>query len=241
MRPIFGNEYWSLTRNPVIGLMFVTPLWLLYEFSAYEINHGWQGHFRTGTDLLLKKGLNGLGIVEWQSVAVPLLLLIIYFGLRVKSLAKIQLRPVHFAYMLLESLFYALCFGVVVGGFTGFFLTPQINGLNQSKVAALIVHLGSGVYEEFFFRFVFISITVLIFSKVFHKDNAFSYPVAVFFGSLVFAFTHYLDIFGEPLRLDTFLFRFFSGLVLSLLFIVRGYGITAYTHSLYNVLLMFRY
>lgn len=220
--------------------MFVTPLWLLYELSAYRINHGWQGHLRTGTDLLLKRGLNYFGILEWHTVALPFLLLISYFGFQVKNIVKIKIRPVHFAYMFLESLFYALFLGILVGSFTGFFLAPHINAINQSRVAALVVHLGSGVYEEFFFRFLFISVAVLILRHVFHRDTTFSYAVAALLGSLFFAFSHYLYIFGEPLRLDTFLFRFFSGLALSFLFIFRGYGISAYTHTLYNILLMFR-
>jgi hypothetical protein len=224
----------------VIGLMFVAPLWLLYEFSTYRINYGWQGQVRTGTDLLLRSGLNYLGIKGWQTFALLLVILILFLAFQFRDTVKIGIRPVYFAYMFLESLFYALLFGIVVGGLTGFFLTQEAHNLNQSKLAVLIVHLGSGVYEEFFFRLLFISVTVPLLNNFFHKETPFSYHVAVLLGSLLFAFAHYLSVFGEPLRLDTFVFRFFSGVALSLLFIFRGYGISAYTHSLYNVLLMFR-
>ncbi|MFQ5822743.1 MAG: type II CAAX prenyl endopeptidase Rce1 family protein [bacterium] len=240
MRSIFRNEYWSLSRNPAIGLVFVAPLWLLYEFLAYKLNHSWQGSLRTGTDLLFKKGLNYLGLQEWQTVGLPFLLLILFFTLKVKPIRQMKIRPVHFAYMFLESLFYALLFGIFVGSFTGFFLTQQIYRFNHSMIAALIVHIGSGVYEEFFFRFIFISGLVLFFKKVIHKDESISYPTAVLSGSFLFAFLHYLNIFGEPFHLETFFFRFFAGVVFSFLFIFRGYGIAAYTHSLYNILLLFR-
>jgi hypothetical protein len=57
---------------------------------------------------------------------------------------------------------------------------------------------------------------------------------------VVFAYFHYLDFFSETLAWNSFVFRLFAGTAFSLIFIFRGLGIAAYTHSLYNVFLMFR-
>jgi len=64
--------------------------------------------------------------------------------------------------------------------------------------------------------------------------------VAVLISSVVFAGFHYLDIFGEEFLRSTFVFRCVSGLVLAALFLIRGVGVTVYTHSFYNLFLMFR-
>ena len=240
MGPILKNEYWSLSRKPIFGLMFVLPLWLIYELLAFQINQSWQGNLRTGTDLLFKGIFEFLGVPEWNAVVLPSLFLILYLLDQRKRILKTGIKPVHFAYMFLESLFYALLFGIVVGGFTGFFLVQQKVHMNQSLVNLLVVHLGAGVYEEFFFRLLFISGTVIFFRKAFNKELSTSYPVAILLGSLLFACFHYLEIFDQPFHLDSFLFRLFAGVVFSFLFIFRGYGICAYTHSLYNVLLLFR-
>lgn len=240
MRPFFKSEYWSLSRTTLFGLIFVLPLWLIYEFLSYLINHGWQGNLRTGTDLLFKKSLNYLGFPEWSSVIITTLFLTLYFLFKSKGVLDSSVHPVYFAYMFLESLFYALFLGIVVGSFTGFFLVQQDVSVNQSMVNTLVVHLGAGVYEEFFFRLLFISGVVMVFKKWFNKQSSTAYPVAILTGSLLFACLHYLDIFNEPFHLDSFLFRFFAGVAFSFLFIFRGYGICAYSHSLYNVLLLFR-
>jgi hypothetical protein len=45
---------------------------------------------------------------------------------------------------------------------------------------------------------------------------------------------------GEPFDVPVFAFRTVCGALLGLLFIVRGFGVTAWTHSLYNVMVMWQ-
>lgn len=141
--------------------------------------------------------------------------------------------------MFLESLVYASILGLLVGGLTGLFLTPQGVIINHSKTTALVLNLGSGVYEELFFRLMFISGVVLLVKK--NVTNVLVvYASAVFLSALAFSLFHYLAYFNEPFQVNSFLFRFFAGLVFAIIFIFRGYGIAAYSHSLYNIFLMFR-
>jgi membrane protease YdiL (CAAX protease family) len=55
----------------------------------------------------------------------------------------------------------------------------------------------------------------------------------------LFSAFHYIGPFGDPLQLPSFTFRFIAGLILTGLYLARGYGITAYTHSLYDLWLTF--
>ena len=142
--------------------------------------------------------------------------------------------------MFIESLFYALIFGIVVSFVARLLLS--VNGeVNTAKVAAIIVHTGSGVYEEIFFRFLLITLFVSVIDYLFNVNPYLTYGMAIAASSLLFAGSHYLEIFNEPIEISSFVFRFLAGVAFSILFILRGVGITAYTHSLYNILLMFRH
>jgi hypothetical protein len=59
--------------------------------------------------------------------------------------------------------------------------------------------------------------------------------IAVIVGALLFSAFHYVGGLGEPLRLDSFVFRAIAGLAFSALYLTRGFGITAWTHALYDV------
>jgi hypothetical protein len=59
--------------------------------------------------------------------------------------------------------------------------------------------------------------------------------VAVIVGALVFSAFHYIGPLGEPFRLESFVFRTLAGLAFSAMYLTRGFGITAWTHALYDV------
>jgi len=60
---------------------------------------------------------------------------------------------------------------------------------------------------------------------------------AVCLGALIFSAFHYIGPYGEPLELGSFTFRTVAGLLFSGLYVLRGFGITSWTHALYDVLL----
>ena len=51
----------------------------------------------------------------------------------------------------------------------------------------------------------------------------------------IFSAVHYIGPFGDPFAVSSFMFRFLFGLMLNVLFIVRGFGIAAWTHALYDI------
>jgi len=59
--------------------------------------------------------------------------------------------------------------------------------------------------------------------------------VAVVGSALIFSGFHYIGPLGDQLTLQSFTFRAVAGVVLSGLYVARGFGITAWTHALYDV------
>src|SRR2546422_10367534 len=57
-------------------------------------------------------------------------------------------------------------------------------------------------------------------------------------GAAIFSAFHYIGPYGDRWQLYSFAFRMVAGLFFSALYLVRGFGITAWTHALYDVLLL---
>ncbi len=237
---IFGADYWSLSRDPGVGAALVLPLWIGYEFGALTLNRGWAGRIRTGVDYLLTTVISEMGfpaVFSGLAVLLILLLLILRHG---KNEKWGGFRARYFSAMLLESAVYATCVGFVVSSLSSHFLSVGAGSTERTLAATLVVNIGAGVYEELVFRVSVFSGLVFIAGKVGSLNKRVVSVWSVIASSVLFASFHYLPLFGESFALDTYLFRLFAGVLLCLLFIMRGFGITAYTHSLYNVFLIFR-
>jgi len=100
----------------------------------------------------------------------------------------------------------------------------------------VMLALGAGVYEELVFRVLLVSLIAVIARRVFRWRPVVAAIVAVVCSGFIFASFHYLGPYGDPLRLDSFMFRFIGGLAFSALYVTRGFGITAWTHALYDLL-----
>jgi membrane protease YdiL (CAAX protease family) len=62
--------------------------------------------------------------------------------------------------------------------------------------------------------------------------------IAAIVGAFIFSAFHYIGPYGDQLQLQSFVFRMLSGLAFSALYLVRGFGITAWTHALYDAFLL---
>ncbi|MFQ5636421.1 MAG: type II CAAX prenyl endopeptidase Rce1 family protein [bacterium] len=203
------------------------------------MNNGWDGNFRTGTDLLIKQTLKEIGLhfgIVLFIVGLCVAWLLKDNGKEVRTWLQ---NPIFIVGNVLESLLYGLLLGVIIGGITGFFLSQQSLSA-ETRVIELVMNLGAGIYEEFIFRFILLSGLVSFFKKTMPRKYIIGYGVAVIISSLIFAASHHLPVFVEPMLYEAFLFRFFAGICFAAIFIFRGYGVAAYSHSFYNLFLMLR-
>jgi hypothetical protein len=61
--------------------------------------------------------------------------------------------------------------------------------------------------------------------------------LATVLGALIFSAFHYIGPYGDRLELSSFAFRAVAGVLFSGLYLLRGFGIAAWTHALYDVFL----
>jgi hypothetical protein len=142
--------------------------------------------------------------------------------------------------MLGESLLLALVFGLVVGTATAQLVGPLRalaagGGLEESALSRLTLSLGAGLYEELLFRVVIVALLANGFRLLFGVSRVAAGVAATGIGALLFSAFHYVGPLGEPLQLESFVFRALAGLAFSGLYLTRGFGITAWTHALCDV------
>lgn len=246
--PATRRTYWHDSRAPRYSLTFALPLLVLYEALAALLSNGTSG-VRNGADVLLKAAFLALMGERGQLVFGALLVgTMLVFIVRDARREKGGLRGATFVAMFAESTVLAATFGTVVG-----LLTSQVVGaMSGSGIGlsagsplegmgwptALMVSLGAGLYEELLFRVILVSALLWGSRKLLGWGPVASAMFAVVVGALLFSAFHYIGPFGEPLELGSFVFRAIAGVAFSSLYVVRGFGITAWTHALYDVMLL---
>jgi hypothetical protein len=230
------RQYWRAARTPRYSLSFALPLLAAYEALAFLLSRLDEVGVRNGADVLLKRlflafgGRSGLALFGALLVGGGAIL--VWHDLRRGG----GIRFRWFMLMAAEAIVYGLTFGVVAGTLTGLLLAaPPVTGL--SLPAQLMISLGAGIYEELLFRVLLVSGLALLAARVFRWSRPAANGFAVFVGALVFSAFHYVGEYGEPFALGTFTFRAVAGVLFSGLYLLRGFGITAWTHALYDVFL----
>ena len=239
--------YWRATRAPRYSLTFAFPLLVAYEVLAFTLSHHALTGVRNGADVLLKSlfvlfgGRNGL---------LAFGVLMVGTGLALVIRDRRRSGPLAgrvFLLMAVESVAYALAFGLVVGTLTGLLLGRVVLASGAADVAAgpagmglatqLMISLGAGIYEELLFRVILVGSLAWAGRRLLGWAPAAAGIGATVIGALVFSAFHYLGPYGDRLELASFTFRAIAGVLFSGLYLLRGFGITAWTHALYDVFL----
>jgi len=244
MAIIRPGSYWTLSRAPRYSITFALPLLILYEVLAATLSRFAGEQLRNGADVMLRSlfmavaGSRGPLVFVLCVIAVSVWLI----ARDLRRSGRLEARV--FGWMTAESVALALVFGLVIGTVTARLLrpfAPLAIGLGQEQMgvaARLMLSLGAGLYEELLFRVLLVSGLLLLARRAFHWRPALANTFAVGVGALIFSAFHYIGPFGDPFRLDSFVFRAIAGVAFSALYVFRGFGITAWTHALYDVIVL---
>ncbi len=241
--PSQPTGYFEVTKTATYGFLAALPLFVLYEVGVLLANSG-PGQIRVGADVWLKTLLATFGGAGWAAVGVAVLAI----GAAVFWRERDRRPPLvarYFGLLVAESLVYAVGLAFVVGGTVGALFgawawpdlaLAQLRELGLGLQLALSI--GAGLYEELVFRVLLVGGLFWAIQRVTSADRRWAYLVAAVVGAVVFSAVHHLGPLGDPFTLSVFTFRFLFGLALNAVFLLRGFALAAWTHAIYDVLVV---
>lgn len=238
------TSYLAVSRAPRYSILFALPLLLAYEALAALLAHPGKNELRNGADVILRSAFTAVAGSYGPAIFMAAVVLLgVGLVVRDMRLSGDRPRPIIFTGMLAESAALAAVFGLVVGVTTakllGSFHALSITPLNSmSWPTRLMLSLGAGLYEELFFRVLLVTGLAAGARTVLGLGKRGAGVLAAIVGAFIFSAFHYIGPYGDPLQLQSFTFRMLSGLAFSGLYLLRGFGITAWTHALYDSFLL---
>jgi len=113
---------------------------------------------------------------------------------------------------------------------------------SKSLLADIVTGIGAGIYEELIFRLILICALMLLFQDVLRLNHKNSIILSVLISAALFSAHHHIIFlngqFGQAAAFNwtEFWFRTIAGVYFAVLFAIRGFGITAGTHALYDII-----
>ena len=237
------RSYHRVTRTATFSFISTVPLLLAYEVLVRIANWGELGQIRVGADVWLHQLFALFGLTGTTALSVGILatgVAIVYWERK----KHIPLRPSYFGAILAESTIFAIVLTGVVSMVVGaiFMMAPQAHVLaatfeQHGLLMQIALSLGAGFYEELFFRVLLVGGLYVALNYLLN-DQTRSYVWAAFIGALLFSAVHYIGPFGDVFTVSSFTYRLLFGLALNGLFLWRGFAVAAWTHAIYDVLLV---
>jgi hypothetical protein len=243
------KSYFALSRSHRYSILFALPLLLGYEALAALLAEPGRGELRNGADALLRGLFTAVAGPRGNAIFMAAVILLgVYFVVRDWRANRDRLKAGVFLGMTAEAVVLAAVFGLVIG-ITTAKLLGSLHALaiaggqggaieKMSAPTRLMLSLGAGLYEELFFRVLLVTGLAAGARIVLGFGKRASGISAAVLGAVIFSAFHYIGPYGDAFQLQSFVFRMLSGLAFSALYLLRGFGITAWTHALYDAFLL---
>ena len=223
-------SYWSLSRTPLTSLLFSMPLVLAYEGGVLLLG---RGSPRNGADVWLRQLLDALGFGAY--FLLPTLTVIGLLAWHHIEHDEWRFSPAVLAGMALECLVWAAALIGVARLQERLWPLAAAVAVDEGVLARLVAFCGAGLYEEVLFRLLLLPVLAWSFERLgFSTVPAACWAVVT--SSLLFSAAHYVGPLGDSFAIYSFTFRFLAGLFFALLFSIRGFGVAAGTHAVYDIL-----
>lgn len=234
----FFKRYFQSTHSLLYSYLISLPLLLLYEILIFIARPDSEQVVRISVDVWIKTLFSYVGqdVLSLTLIFVALLGIFVLYRERHKLST---LKGSYFMTMLIEASVYAFVLALIISMTVSSLLqiAAPDTVASLSKLEQLALSLGAGLYEELFFRVILVSLLLLLL-KLFIDKKILRYGLAMFIAAFLFSLVHYVGELGDPFMLGSFLFRFLFGLALNAIYILRGFGMAAWTHAIYDIMVV---
>lgn len=233
-RPTVG--YFAVTRTATYGFLAALPLLVLYEVMILVADRATGAGVRVGAEVWLKQLFRQLS-PSWVLILGVVVILVGVAIIAAERDKKLPLKADYFGSMILESAVYAVVVAVIVSRLVALVFRPTLlagSDLSFGLFTNIALSIGAGLYEELVFRVLLVGGLFVGLRAIIGRPKP-AYVVAAILGAAAFSWVHYVGPLGDPFTAASFTFRFLFGLALNAIFLVRGFGVAAWTHALYDV------
>ena len=224
------------------------PLLVAYEVGVLWLGGRHSAEIRSGADRWLRIGLEGIGLgVEWLPPLLVVVGLIVWqwverhpWRVSPETLAGMFAESVVFAFILLllgqiQSRVFSWSPAAHHNVAHDAAVIAALAPATTAKLALALGYVGAGIYEEVLFRLALLPPLIAVLRQPSFLRR-WAMPLAVVLTSLLFSAAHHAGPAGEPFDVFRFTYRALAGGVFAALFVWRGFGITATSHALYDLL-----
>ncbi|MFM8953986.1 MAG: CPBP family intramembrane glutamic endopeptidase [Planctomycetaceae bacterium] len=237
-------DYWAVSRTPLTSLVFSLPLVLAYEGGVLWLGRGTP---RNGADVWLRQLLDACGFGAY--FLLPALTVVGLLVWHHVEHDRWQFSPAVLMGMAGECVLWAM---VLVGiarlqqqvwplGLQTVACWPLAAApgpsadLVDGALARVVGYCGAGLYEEVLFRLLLLPAVAWLLGRL--GSGPITAAVwAILITSGLFSLAHYVGPLGDAFELYSFSFRMAAGVFFAVVFLLRGFGIAAGTHALYDLL-----
>ena len=254
------QAYLDASREPLTGLWFALPLFLVYHAGIWWLQHFDHSDWLSAADVLIARGLSWLGA---GAPFISFIFVMFCFLVAQQATGRPWRRPGlgTLSWMAAESLFFALPV-FLLSRATRFVVrdlhpqwlaavdaAPWMDGTAAMAGAAaageapwtkfladVSLSCGAGVYEEFLFRMLLLGGLVRL-SRRWPGRRGGAAPLwPILLQALLFAAFHHLPGSPEPWVWEVFAFRVAAGVYFAYLYMERGFGVAAGAHAGYDLI-----
>mgnify|MGYP001590244734 FL=1 len=230
-------SYWRSTRSPLYSFLFTIPLFLIYEIGIFLTSSDDMFVLRNGADALMRQILATFGITGLYWVGVIFFIgFIITFILQRKYWEQTQIHSDYFLLMMVESVVWSVLIYFLMTNVYLLLMNPTGSMLVQQVTLAV----GAGIYEEFLFRVLLIAGISVILGFIFQWSDKSRNWAAMVIAAGIFSSFHFIGEYGDFFSFNIFMIRFLAGIALGTLYFLRGFGITAWSHAVYDLIVLTR-
>ena len=226
-----GN-YWRFSRSAYYSVVSALPLLVVYEILVIMTQSRYWG-IRNAADMWIRTFL-----MAFDLRAQHLTFVMIGIAFALIPVAKtrsygVKLKANFFLLMLAEAFTYSLVLGGVLQSIL------RLSGLaagapGKGALQNFALSLGAGLFEEIIFRVLLLNLLFFLLNYIF-KNKVTTAVISVLAASFLFSLSRYIGSMADSWELYSFMFRWIAGMIFTVLYFMRGFAITAYTHALYDI------
>ena len=230
-------KYWINTRTPLYSFLFTVPLFFIYEIGIFLTSSSDMVSMRNGADALMRQILSAFGMNGFYWMGVIFFLgFILVFIYQKQYWYDMEVNSEFLPLMLAESMAWAMGLYFFMSNVYILLMNPNGSILIQQVTLAV----GAGIYEEILFRVLLIAAIGGILGFIFQWSDMLKNWVAMIIAAGIFSSFHFIGEYGDYFSFNIFMVRFFAGILLGILYFMRGFGITAWTHAIYDLIILTR-